>query len=93
VETGKGGGVSHPAIPVYDRLIEALDARGEARNRARAEVDRQFAAVIERLHREYAAANAAAAADFGGIAAAISAKTPMAAGDGAHIAVPITARD
>jgi hypothetical protein len=53
--------VSHPALPIYDRLMEALEARGEARLRARAEVDRHFKPVIDKLHREYAAANAAAA--------------------------------
>jgi hypothetical protein len=41
----------------HDRLIEAYDARGAARQRARLEVDRQFAAIIARLHQEYADAN------------------------------------
>lgn len=54
--------MSHPALPIYDRLMEALDARRAARQRARAEVDRHFQPVIDKLHREYAAANAAAAA-------------------------------
>lgn len=41
-----------PAPSAYDRLMEAIEARGAARHRARQEVDRQFAAVISKLYRE-----------------------------------------
>jgi hypothetical protein len=44
-------------LAAYDALMAAYDARGAARQRAREEVDRQFAPIIKRRTEEFARVN------------------------------------